>query len=274
MSDSISGLWIALILAIVEGLTEFIPVSSTGHLILFGNWLEFEGSKAHTFEVFIQLGAILSVVVLYWPKFLALFDLRASHNSARGGLVGFSGMLRLFVACLPVLIVGAGVHDFLDTHLFKPVPVALALIIGGVIMLLVEKRFYVPRLGDMNSITYRQCFLLGLFQCVSLWPGISRSGSTIIGGMLVGFDRKLAAEFSFFASVPVMFAAVSYKMMKSISILSVSDIPFFATGFVVSFLVAIPSMKFLIGVVSRFSLTPFAIYRILLGILVLGIMAL
>jgi len=260
---------IAIALGVLEGLTEFIPVSSTGHLILMGDLLSFTGPKADSFNVFIQLGAILAVVALYPHRFLALFDFSRAHGDKPVGFRGMDGISKLVVTSIPALFFGALFHEAIKTRLFTPLPVAAALLLGGIIMVWIERRERTVLTTSVEELTLRQCFGIGLFQCLALWPGMSRSGSTIIGGMLLGLERKLAAEFSFLAAVPIMCAAVGYDLLKSRVFLEAADIPFFALGFLVSFVVAVAAIRFFVAIVSRYSLIPFGWYRIALGILVL-----
>jgi len=256
--SSANELLTAAALGILEGLTEFIPVSSTGHLVLLGSAIGFSGPKAELFQIFIQLGAILAVVVLYRQRFSALFDLRT----------GRVGIARLAVACLPVFIVGGLFHRHVHT-LMAPLPVAIALIVGGVAMIILDRPGRQVETESIDSITLRQSFLIGVFQCFSLWPGMSRSGSTIIGGLLQGCSRTVAAEFSFLVAVPVMCAAVGFKMLTDFRLLTLGDLPEFAVGFIVAFFVAIIAIKFFLGLLQRIGLRPFGIYRIILGLLVL-----
>ena len=202
----------AVILGIIEGLTEFIPVSSTGHLIVFGTLLGFVGEKAASFEVFIQLGAILSVVVLYWKRFLRLIPGK-TRLPLDSRLDGWDGLCRIAVATVPALIAGYLAHGFIKTYLFTPGTVTVALIVGGIGILLAEKHA-ARNSTSLDSLTLRQALVVGLFQTLSLWPGISRSGATIVGGLVMGLDRKSAAEFSFLIAVPVMIAATGYDLLK------------------------------------------------------------
>lgn len=254
---------IAVILGIVEGLTEFIPVSSTGHLIVVGNLLGFVGPKASTFEVAIQLGAILSVVVLYHERFLGLIlSHRNRFPQSASALEGYSGLSRITLATLPALIAGYLAHDLIKAHLFTPATVALALALGGVGILIAES-FVRRRPSDsVDRLTLPQALSIGLFQTLSLWPGISRSAATIIGGLLVGLDRKGAAEFSFLIAVPIMIAATGYDLLKMRALFTTDDVAQFAVGFVVSFLVATLSIAVFIRFLSRWSMAPFAWYRI------------
>lgn len=263
MSDLVK----AFVLGVVEGLTEFIPVSSTGHLILFGDVLQFHGAKAATFEIFIQLGAIMAVVVLYWPRFRALLDFTAQAGSA--DFKGLDGLSKLFVACLPAFVLGYLAHDYIKEQLFSVLPVSIALLFGGVVMILVERRTREAHVQALEQISLLQCLGIGIFQCLALWPGVSRSGSTIVGGLLLGLERKVAAEFSFLLAVPVMFAATLYDLWKNSSVLGYEDVSVFAVGFLVSFVVAVFAIKFFLRMLERFTLAPFGYYRVVVGGLVL-----
>lgn len=271
MGEAGSHILAAAALGVLEGLTEFIPVSSTGHLVLLGDLIEFTGKKAETFSIFIQLAAILAVVSLYIDKFRGLLDF-SSESTERGAFRGFHGLLKLFVVSFPAGLCGLLFYDTVKSKLLAPVPVACALIVGGVVMVLIEKK---PKGGSVHSlheISLPQCFGVGLFQCLSLWPGISRSGSTIIGGMLLGLNRTLAAEFSFIIAVPIMCAAVGYDMLKSIKFLDQSDIAVFAVGFVVSYVTAMFAIRVFLRILRKYTLAPFGYYRIVLGGVVLAFM--
>ncbi len=263
MSDTLK----AILLGLVEGLTEFIPVSSTGHLIITGDLLQFKGDVASTFEVFIQLGAILAVVFIYKERFIGLLDFEK-----KTGLSGVNGLKLLAITTAPALVFGFLVHGYIKTHLFNPFTVALGLGIGGVIMIVAEHRLPVPKINKVDELKPRDALLVGLFQCLAMWPGVSRSGSTIVGGMLVGIERKTAAEYSFLAAVPVMCAATIYDLYKSRAFLSASDIPVFMTGFVVSFISAWFAIKFFIRLLGKCTLKPFGWYRIAIAILILVFM--
>ena len=252
---------------IIEGLTEYIPVSSTAHLILLSELLGVKSDKSDLFDIFIQLGAILAVVLLYHKRFRALLDF--STTSGKASFKGWHGILRLGLACLPTFILGFLFHKKIKAALFAPTPIAVALIVGGVAMLLVERRRRQASVGTLEQLSLRDAALIGLFQCFSLWPGISRAGATIVGAILLGAERKVAAEFSFLVAVPVLFAAVAFDMLKNFSLLDSSDLMAFTVGFVVSFLTAVAAIKFFIGLLARYTLKPFAIYRIALGIIVL-----
>lgn len=259
--DLLNALW----LSIIEGLTEYIPVSSTGHLILLSEALGLSGEKVKTFEVFIQLGAILAVVVLYPRRFTGLLD----FSGGTEGFRGLGGLLRLGVACIPALIIGFLLRDFIKAELFNSTSVGLALITWAVVMVAVEmykRAFTVQRL---EQISLKHALWIGVFQCFSLWPGVSRSGATIVGAMLLGAERRVAAEFSFLVAVPIMTAAVLYDLYKSWTHLDASDATVFTFGFLVAFIVAVAAIKFFIALLNRVSLLPFAVYRVLLGIGVL-----
>jgi undecaprenyl-diphosphatase len=257
----------AVILGIVEGLTEFIPVSSTGHLIIAGHLLGFEGAKASTFEVFIQLGAILAVVVLYKERFFHLFDFSRTRSFA-----GVNGLVLLGLTTLPALIFGAIAHKFIKEHLFNTTTVAIGLGIGGIGILLAERFLPKAEKHGLDALRPKDALLIGLFQCLSLWPGVSRAGATILGGMIIGTERKTAAEYSFLAAVPVMFAATAYDLYKSLPFLDASDTAFFAVGFIVSFIAAWLAVKTFIQLLSRYTLSPFGWYRIAAAILLLLIL--
>ena len=262
-------IWKAVILGIIEGLTEFIPVSSTGHLILSSSVLQFNSALDGTFEIFIQLGAILAVVVLYPSRFYGLIpdgNLQPREDSFKGT----SGLLKLFLACIPAFVLGFLFHKAIKSYLFFPLPVAAALITGGIIMVLIERQKRNARYETVESLPYKTCFLIGVFQCFALWPGMSRSASTIIGGMLLGLRRDIAAEFSFLVAVPVMAAAVSYDFLKSYQDLTGDHFMLLGIGFVVSFVTAVVAIKFFIRLLNTWTLAPFGIYRIILGVIVVA----
>lgn len=258
---------IAFVLGIVEGITEFLPISSTAHLVLAGKLFSFEGAKAATFEIFIQLGAILAVVVLYFPRFKRLLLLNDPS-----GFSGISGLTKLALACFPACVAGLVFHDAIKAHLFAPTPIAGAFIVGGLVMIFLERNLPQSRIMGIEDISYKTSLLAGVFQCLALWPGVSRSGSMIVGGLILGLTRVVAAEFSFLVAVPMMALACSYDLYKSRALLSAADVPLFAIGFVVSFVTAVLAIRFFIGLLKRFTLVPFGYYRIALGIAVLMFM--
>ena len=272
MNEESSNLIAAAVLGVVEGLTEFLPVSSTGHLILTAKAIEFTGPRADSFEIFIQLGAILAVVVLYFDRFRDLVrglfaDGIQFKNTPE--FKGASGLAKIGFACAPAFVLGALFHKTIKEHLFTPVSVAAALIVGGAIMLLVDNKQRVESTTSLEDISYKQAFLLGVFQCFALWPGTSRSGSMLVGGLLLGLSRSVAAEFSFLVAVPIMCAATTLDLYKSREILSQADIVIFGVGFIVSFITAIVAIRTFMALLRRFTLHAFAYYRIALGILVL-----
>ena len=250
---------IAVILGIVLGLTEYLPISSAGHLIVVGNLLHFTGPKATCFEVFLQIGAISAVVVLYRERFLHLIPWRNYPDHQE--FSGWKGLSFLALTTLPAVIVGVAAHHFIKTYLFGPLTVAGALGIGGVAILLAEKYKPEPRVFDVNELTYTQAGVIGLVQCLALWPGVSRSASTIVAGLFCGFSRKIAAEYSFLAAVPILTAAAVYDLYKNWHLFQASDVPYFAVGLLVSFLAASLAIRTFLAFIQRWTLTPFAYYR-------------
>lgn len=254
----------AVILGLVEGATEFIPVSSTGHLILAQDWLGFEGKKENAFIIFIQLGAILAVVWMYRQKIVDV--LRTWRTPKSRGL-----MINLVVATLPAVIIGVPTEDWIEAHLFKPFPVALALVVGGIAILLVERYFRRPTVESVDDIPLGKAFGVGMFQVLAMiWPGFSRSGATIMGGLGLGLSRTAATEFSFFMAIPAMLGASIIKMGDIMDVATTADIPLFATGFVVAFISALVVIRALLSYVSRNDFKPFAWYRIVVGIVLLA----
>jgi len=252
---------VAALLGVVEGLTEFVPVSSTGHLILAADLLSFESmvgkERANTFEIFIQLGAILAVITAYPRRFSGLLQL--GDNS---GFTGCRGLGLLLVTSLPGGLVGLLAGGTIKRELFQPLTVAAGLAIGAVWILIVERRPRRVQRSGLDALRWQDALAIGLFQCLALWPGMSRSSSTILGGMMVGVDRRTAAEYSFFAAVPLLMAASLYELYKSRSYLSAADAPWFATGFVVSYLFAWLSVRFFIRFLSHHTLAVFGWYRL------------
>ncbi len=261
------NLWaIAVVMGIVEGLTEFLPVSSTGHLIIAGHMLGYVGDKASSFEVVIQLGAILSVVVLYWRRFIGLIPTGArAAASSTSTLQGWSGLCRIVAATFPALLVGYLARHDIKERLFNPEAVTLALAIGGVVILLVERWVTTRRTRSLDTLTAAQALGIGLFQILALWPGTSRAAATIVGGMVLGLDRKSAAEFSFLIAVPVLFAATGYELINMADQWVLEDALALAIGFAVSFVVALIAVKGFVGYLGRGRLAPFAWYRIIVA---------
>lgn len=254
------NLFVAIILSIVEGLTEFLPVSSSGHLILAGHLLDFTGQKAATFEVVIQLGAIMAVVVLYWKRFWGLVRPQPYKRFA-----GSRGILFLFLTSFPACMFGLLLHSIIKNYLFKPSTVLLALIVGAICMILVEKHIGKPKCVSLDELTPKMALGIGLFQCLALWPGFSRSAATIMGGMLLGAKRSVAAEYSFIAAVPIMIAATGYDLLKNLDIFTAADIPFFTVGMAGAFISALLAIKVFVALLGRITLVPFAIYRLILS---------
>lgn len=255
-----------LVLGFVEGMTEFVPVSSTGHMILVGETiLHFTGAKAATFEVVIQLGSILAVVYVFWKRLLSLIGIHTSNPEAevtehRGHLT----LIHVFLAMLPAVVIGLLLHGYIK-ELFTAKTVLIGLVAGGMLMIVAEKLKRPVISTHLDEISYKQAFTIGCFQCLALWPGFSRSGATISGGLLSGTNHKTAAEFSFIVAVPMMVAASGLDLYKSWHMLSSTDLPLFVTGFVTAFFVALFAIKFFLKLIARISLTPFAIYRFILA---------
>lgn len=253
----------AVVIGIVEGLTEFIPVSSTGHLILVSDNLAFAPHLARTFEIFIQLGAILALILFYRA------ELKRWAETMRPGGEGSRVGLNLILGFLPVAVIGLLVHDRIEAWLMYPRPVAVALIVGALAIEIVERRAHDPTVKTVTGISARQALAVGFFQCLALWPGFSRSAATILGGLLVGFTVPVAVEFSFLLSIPTLGAATLYSLLKSLSDLNSDDFALLSIGFVVAFVSAIPVLSGFLRYIKTHSLRPFVIYRILLGVLVL-----
>ncbi len=253
----------ALILGIVEGLTEFLPISSTGHLILVGDLLHFNDDKGKVFEIVIQFGAILAVIWEYRQRITSVLGgFRRDPASRRF-------VFNLLIAFLPAAVFGLLFNRIIKAHLFQPVPVALAFIVGGFLILWAEKRQHVIRVQTIDSLSHRDALKVGLAQCLALIPGTSRSGATIVGGLLFGLSRKAATEFSFFLAIPTLTAATFYELYKERALLSTSDIGLFSVGFIASFVSAFLCVRWLLRFISSHDFTPFAWYRILFGGVVL-----
>lgn len=255
----------AAIMGIVEGLTEFLPVSSTGHLILTGSLLGMTDAKSKVFDIAIQSGAILAVLIVYWARI----------REALGGITNSAKQQRFIaniaIGFLPAGIVGLTVYKAIKAHLFNAPVVAGAFIVGALIILWVEKRAQpVARVQSVDDMTPLDALKVGLVQCLGMIPGTSRSGATIIGGMLLGLSRKAATDFSFFLAIPTLISAGGYSLWKERHALSMADFPMFAVGFIVSFLAAWACVRWLLRYVSSHTFVPFAWYRIAFGIVVLA----
>lgn len=258
-------LWKAIVIGIVEGLTEFLPVSSTGHMILAGNLIDFTGEKADTFEIVIQLGAILSIVVLYWKRVLRLLDFKSLRDYKKPGRMN---LFHIAIGIVPACLLGFVLHKYIKL-LFMPETVIIGLILGGIFMIVSEKWHAPVKSETMDSITYRQAFFIGVAQILSLWPGFSRSGSTIAAGLLAGTSRAAAADFTFLMAVPIMAAATGYDLLKSWGSFASEDLLFFAVGFIVSFVVALLAVATFVKLVGKLKLTYFSYYRFALAIIMI-----
>ena len=254
----------ALFLGLIEGLTEFLPISSTGHLILFGHLIDFQSDSGRAFEVVIQLGAILAVCWLYRQKIIELVK-----GFFSGDVHARRFAINVFVAFLPAVVIGVLAVDFIKQVLFSPLVVAFALIIGGLIIFAVEAREYKPKTIEATNISFKQSILVGFAQCVAMIPGTSRSGATIIGGMLSGLSRKAATEFSFFLAMPTMLGAATYDLFRNANVLTSDNLVNISVGFMAAFVAALLVIKALVKFVEKHSLRVFAWYRIVLGILIL-----
>ncbi|TXI16384.1 MAG: undecaprenyl-diphosphate phosphatase [Nitrosomonas sp.] len=253
----------ALILGVVEGLTEFLPVSSTGHLILIGDLLDFNDERAKVFFIAIQLGAILAVCWEYRNKIIEVARGIGSSASANRFVVN------VMIAFLPAAILGLLFIKIIKFYLFHPIPVATALIVGGLLILWAERREHVIEVEQVDDMDWKHALKIGLAQCLALIPGTSRSGATIIGGLFFGLSRKAAAEFSFFLAIPTMFAATFYDLFKNWELLEWTDLGLIVTGFIAAFLSALVAVRGLLKFVSNHDFTIFAWYRIVFGIVIL-----
>lgn len=253
----------ALILGVVEGLTEFLPVSSTGHLILFGDLLDFTGERAKVFTIAIQLGAILAVCWEYREKIITVVR-GVGANPAANRFV-----INILIAFLPAAILGLLFIKTIKYYLFHPVPVAAALIVGGLLILWAERRTHVIEVEHVDDMDWKHALKIGCAQCLALIPGTSRSGATIIGGLFFGLSRKAAAEFSFFLAIPTMFAATCYDLFKNRALLDANDLGLIAVGLIAAFLSALVAVRGLLRFVSNHDFTVFAWYRIVFGIVIL-----
>ncbi|KQO04503.1 undecaprenyl-diphosphatase [Paenibacillus algorifonticola] len=252
----------AIILGILEGLTEFLPVSSTGHLILAGNLLGFEGDKATTFKIVIQLGAVMAVFMLYWKRYMDILkDLLTFNFSAKNKL----NAIHMVIAMIPALIVYLIFKDDIKSHLFGPAPVLIGLIVGGILMIIAARAKRKVTAENTDDITYKQAFGIGLFQCLALWPGFSRSGSTISGGLLLGTSQKAAADFTFIIAVPVMLGATILDMYDSRELLNGDTLLLFLIGFITAFVVAMIAVVTFLNLIKRLRLEWFAFYRFALA---------
>jgi undecaprenyl-diphosphatase len=253
----------ALVLGIVEGLTEFLPISSTGHLILAADLLGFNDEKGKVFEVFIQTGAILAICWEYRARLWSVLR----HALTERGAQRF--VLNLAVAFLPAAVLGLAIGDVVKTHLFKPVPVALAFIVGAFVILWAERREHRERVTTVDDMSWLDALKVGCAQCFALIPGTSRSGATIIGGLLFGLSRKAATEFSFFLAIPTLISAGAYDMFKNRALFSTGDVPVLSVGLIAAFVSAFLCVRWLLRYIANHDFTVFAWYRIAFGVIVL-----
>ncbi|RDU35729.1 undecaprenyl-diphosphatase [Neobacillus piezotolerans] len=260
---------VALILGIVEGLTEFAPVSSTGHMIIVDDlWLHskdlFSPPVANTFKVVIQLGSILAVVIVFKERILSLLGLSIKTSTETGGEK--LSLMKIFVGLVPAGIIGVLFEDYIDEHLFSVKTVVVGLVLGAILMILADfVRPKEPKAETVDQVGYKQAFGIGLFQCLGLWPGFSRSGSTIAGGVILGMSHRAASDFTFIMAVPIMAGASGISLLKNWQYFSLDALPFFIAGFLAAFVVALISIRFFLKLINRIKLVPFAIYRILLA---------
>lgn len=253
----------AALMGVVEGLTEFLPISSTGHLILAGSLLHFADEKAKVFDIAIQTGAIFAVILVYWQRIReTLVTLPQSATSRRF-------VLNVFIAFLPAVVLGLLFGKVIKEHLFNAPVVATTFILGAFIILWAERRQCEARIHRVEDMSAWDALKVGIVQCFAMIPGTSRSGSTIIGGMLLGLDRKVATDFSFYLAIPTLIGAGAYSLYKERAALHMSDLPMFLVGLVVSFLAAWVCVRWLLKFISSHSFVPFAWYRIAFGVVVL-----
>ncbi|MCM3706069.1 MULTISPECIES: undecaprenyl-diphosphate phosphatase [Cytobacillus] len=260
----------AIILGFVEGMTEFAPVSSTGHMIIVDDmWLntkEFLSKyEANTFKVVIQLGSILAVVIIFRDRFIEMLGLGGRNKSSEEKQIRLK-LSQVIVGLIPAGILGVLFEDYIDEHLFSTETVLIGLVIGAFLMIFADifgaKN---PKTVSVDQITYKQALSIGFIQCFSLWPGFSRSGSTISGGVLLGLSHRAAADFTFIMAVPIMAGASFLSLLKNLEYFSVEALPFFIAGFVSAFIFALVSIRFFLKIIGKIKLIPFAIYRIVLA---------
>jgi undecaprenyl-diphosphatase len=264
----------ALILGLVEGVTEFAPVSSTGHMIIVdGLWLQTESFlgkySANTFKIIIQLGSILAVVIVFWKRLWSLLGLYKKEFVSDNELKNKLTIKHVLIGLIPASVLGVLLGDFIDDKLFSIETVLVGLVVGAILMLIADRYAKKePKTKTLDGITYKQAVLIGLFQCFSLWPGFSRSGSTISGGVLLGLNHRTAADFTFIMAVPIMIGASSISLIKNWEHISQDDLGFYIVGFISAFIFAYISIKFFLKLLEKIKLKPFAYYRILLAIVI------
>ena len=253
----------ALAMGIVEGLTEFLPISSTGHLILAGSLLDFNSEKAKVFEIVIQTGAMVAILCEYRRRLLGVLTGLAGDPAAQRFVTN------VLVAFAPAVVMGLAFGKLIKSYLFHPVPVALAFIVGGLVILWAERRQHVVRITEVGQMTWQDALKIGCAQCLALIPGTSRSGATIIAGLLFGFSRQAATEFSFFLAIPTLIGAGIYQMYKERALLDLTDAGWFGVGSLAAFVSAYLSIRWLLRYISTHDFSAFAWYRIAFGILIL-----
>jgi undecaprenyl-diphosphatase len=249
----------ALLLGLVEGLTEFLPVSSTGHLLLLQHFFGLDSDANKTFAVLVQLGAILAIVIAYFGRLWRIALDLPTEPAARRFVLG------VLIAFLPAAIIGAALHGFIKTVLFNPLIVCVSLIVGGFVLMVVDRLGLKPRYNDATRFSLPMYLAIGFIQCLAMIPGVSRSGATIVGAMLFGADKRSAAEFSFFLAMPTMAGAFAYDLLKSYKLLSFDDVALIGIGFMAAFLAGLLVVKTALDYISRHGFAPFAWWRILIG---------
>lgn len=255
----------AIVIAIVEGVTEFVPISSTGHMIIMGSIINFEGEFANIFEIVIQLGAIFAIIVLYWSKIWgSVVDFLKCKPS------GIKFWTNIIIACVPAVVFGLILNDKINEYLFNPLTVAFALILGGILMIVIENRFrHKYTTNSIEQISIKQSFKIGVFQCLALWPGMSRSASTIMGGWFSGVSTVAATEFSFFLAIPIMIGATGLTLFKSGMDFTIGEIITLFIGFITALLVSLIVVEKFISYLKKKPMKIFAIYRIIIGVVLL-----
>lgn len=265
------GIIVAIILGIVEGLTEFAPVSSTGHMILVDDILLkskeiYSQEIANTFKVVIQLGAVLAVVIVLRERFYELLPIKKNLNKNQEGRLG---LMKVVVGLTPAVILGFLFEDYIDEYLFSVETVLIGLVAGAILMIVADySRPKKVTAESVDQVTYKQAILMGLFQCFALWPGFSRSGSTISGGVLLGMSYRSASDFTFIMAVPIMMGASALSLIKNWQYFTLEAFPFLAAGFISAFIFALITVRFFLKLINKIKLTPFAIYRIILAAVV------
>jgi undecaprenyl-diphosphatase len=250
----------ALLLGILEGLTEFLPVSSTGHLILASELLGFTGESSITFKIAIQFGAILAVIAVYWSRFLGVGMGLLKRDA---GAIAFTR--NILLGFLPAMVIGVIAYEAVRAAIQSPMIVAVALVLGGIVILILERTVKTVKVKSVEAMPFGTALTIGIVQCIAMIPGVSRSGATILGALMMGVDRKTAAEYSFFLAVPTMLAATVYALWKDRDLLNADDFGMIAIGFGAAFLTALVVVKAFVAVVTRYGFTPFAWYRIIVG---------